>query len=152
MKLRKEPRDRYLSKNINEEFREQLTIGQKAADKIASFGGSWPFIFIFSFALFLWVFYQTIIAHNKGFDPYPYILLNLFLSCLAAIQAPVIMMSQNRQAHKDRLQADHDYEINLKAEQEIERIQEELDSIKQTQSLDVKKSLEEIKSLLGREH
>jgi len=150
MKIRKESRDRYLSKNINKEFGEQLTVGQKAADKIASFGGSWPFLFLFAFALFLWIFYQTIFAHNKGFDPYPYILLNLFLSCLAATQAPVIMMSQNRQAHKDRLQADHDYEINLKAEQEIEHIQAELDSIKQTQNLDVIKSLEEIKSLLSR--
>ena len=150
MKIRKESRDNYLSKNINKEFRKQLTIGQKAADKIASFGGSWPFLFLFAFALFLWIFYQTIVAHNKGFDPYPYILLNLFLSCLAAIQAPVIMMSQNRQAHKDRLQADHDYEINLKAEQEIEHIQAELDSIKQAQNLDVIKSLEEIKSLLSR--
>ncbi|GBE19159.1 hypothetical protein BMS3Abin16_01774 [archaeon BMS3Abin16] len=148
MKLRQKIHERYLARNVNKEFQEQLTLGQRMADKVASFGGSWTFISIFAVALFLWMFYQTIIAHNKGFDPYPYILLNLVLSCLAAIQAPVIMMSQNRQVKKDRLQADHDYEINLKAETEVEHIQEELDLIKKTLTLTVEKNLEEIGSLL----
>lgn len=148
MKLREKVYDKYLAKNVNKEFQEQLTLGQRMADKVASFGGSWTFIFIFILALFLWMFYQTIIAYNKGFDPYPYILLNLILSTLAAIQAPVIMMSQNRQAKKDRLQADHDFEINLKAEKEIEHMQEELDFIKKTLSLSVEKNIEEISSLL----
>ncbi len=92
--------------------------------------------------------YQTAIAHNKSFDPYPYIFLNLILSCLAAIQAPIILMNQNRQAQKDRLQADHDYEINLKAEKEIAHLQEELNLIKETQNSAMLKSLDEIKSLL----
>ncbi len=148
MKFLKKRQEKYLAKNVNKEFQEQLTLGQRMADKVASFGGSWTFIFIFTLALFLWMFYQTIIAYNKGFDPYPYILLNLILSSLAAIQAPVIMMSQKRQAKKDRLQADHDFEINLKAEKEIEHIQEELDLIKKTLTLTVEKNLEEISSLL----
>ena len=148
LKLRQKIHERYLARNVNKEFQEQLTLGQRMADKVASFGGSWTFISIFAVALFFWMFYQTIIAHNKGFDPYPYILLNLVLSCLAAIQAPVIMMSQNRQVKKDRLQADHDYEINLKAETEVEHIQEELDLIRKTLTLTVEKNLEEIGSLL----
>jgi len=149
MKFREKTGKKYLARNINKKFREQLTLGQRVADKVASFGGSWPFIIIFMISLFLWMIYQTIIAHNKGFDPYPYILLNLILSCLAAMQAPIIMMSQNRQVQKDRLQADHDYEINLKAELEIEHIQEELDSMKENQDLKIIKNLEEIKSLLA---
>jgi uncharacterized membrane protein len=121
---------KHKTKNINKEFNEQLTLGQKLADKIASFGGSWPFLILFALFLAIWILHQTLIVRNKGFDPYPFILLNLILSCLAAIQAPIIMMSQNRHAQKDRLQADHDYEINLKAEIEIEEIQATLDEIK----------------------
>lgn len=138
----------YLAKNINEQFSEQLTIGQRLADKVATFGGSWPFISIFALCLFVWMFYQTIITHNKSFDPYPYILLNLMLSCLAAVQAPIIMMSQNRLAAKDRLQADHDYEVNLKAEVEIEHIQDELESIRRKQEQQIMQDLREVKSLL----
>ncbi len=140
----------YISKNINNELGEQLTVGQRVADRVASFGGSWPFIALFMISLFAWMFFQTLVARNRGFDPYPYIFLNLILSCLAAIQAPVIMMSQNRHSQRDRLQADHDYEINLKAEREIERIQKELDTVKQHQELDIAKSLEEIRSLLSK--
>jgi len=148
MKLGRKNRDEYLAKNINKEFREQVTLGQRVADKVASFGGSWPFIFIFIFVLSVWMFYQIIVAHNKGFDPYPFILLNLVLSSLAAIQAPIIMMSQNRYAQKDRLRADHDYEINLKAEKEIEHVQKELDLIKENQNQRMIIEIEEIKALL----
>lgn len=116
-----------IAKNINEEFFGQLTIGQKVADKVAQFGGSWPFIIIFFFVLLVWVGVNVSLFRNKGFDPYPFILLNLFLSMLAAIQAPIIMMSQNRQSHKDRLMADYDYQLNKKAEEEIEELHKKLD-------------------------
>jgi len=149
MKIGKHDYGKYLSRNVNKEFSEQLTFGQQVADNVASFGGSWPFIFIFLFAISFWTFFQTIIAHNKGFDPYPYILLNLILSCLAAIQAPVIIMSQNRQAQKDRIRADNDFEINLKAEKEIEHVQEELDAIREGQNLNILKSLDEVKASLA---
>jgi uncharacterized membrane protein len=123
----------HISRNINREFDETLTFGQRIADKVAAFGGSWTFIIIFTLILLSWVILNSyILAHrNEAFDPYPYILLNLFLSMLAAIQAPVIMMSQNRQAAKDRLDAAHDYEVNLKAELEILRLHEKLDELRE---------------------
>ncbi|PKK84011.1 MAG: hypothetical protein CVT49_06185 [candidate division Zixibacteria bacterium HGW-Zixibacteria-1] len=108
-----------LSKDVNEEFNKELTLGRKWADKVASFGGSWNFISIFAAVLFIWILINSIVLLARPFDPYPFILLNLVLSCLAAIQAPVIMMSQNRQEAKDRLRAEHDYQVNLKAEIEI---------------------------------
>jgi uncharacterized membrane protein len=107
--------------------------GQRAADAVARFGGSWTFILLFAFVLCGWVLLNSVLlARNggKGFDPYPYILLNLFLSMLASIQAPVILMSQNRQGEKDRLSARNDYEINLKAELEIMALHEKLDALK----------------------
>ena len=103
------------------------TAGELLADKVASFGGSWKFIIIFFSFLLAWVVINFWWLHNKGFDPYPFILLNLFLSCIAAIQAPVIMMSQNRQEAKDRNRAEHDYKINLKAEVEIRLLHEKVD-------------------------
>src|SRR5688500_2681169 len=103
------------------------TGGELLADKVASFGGSWKFIIIFFSFLLAWVVINFWWLHNKGFDPYPFILLNLFLSCIAAIQAPVIMMSQNRQEAKDRNRAEHDYKINLKAEVEIRLLHEKVD-------------------------
>ena len=98
-----------------------MTFGQKMADKVASFGGSWLFISIFMGVMVVWIILNSFVLINldRTFDPYPYILLNLVLSMLAAIQAPIILMSQNRQAYKDRLSAEHDYEVNLKAELEI---------------------------------
>ena len=90
-----------------------LTFGQKIADKVAAFGGSWTFILSFCFFLFLWIIINVFWFHNQGFDPYPYILLNLILSCIAALQAPIIMMSQNRQEEKDRARSKSDYMINL---------------------------------------
>ena len=118
-----------ITKNLNVEYEQQLTFGQRLADKIADFGGSWPFIGIFCIVLVLWMLANSITFVTKPFDPYPYIFLNLILSCLAAIQAPVIMMSQNRQEERDRIQAEHDYRINLKAELEIRHLHEKLDHL-----------------------
>ncbi|RWX01446.1 DUF1003 domain-containing protein [Flavobacterium cerinum] len=106
-----------------------LTIGQRIADKVASFGGSWTFIILFISFLLLWIAANIFILANKGFDPYPFILLNLILSCVAALQAPVIMMSQNRQGEKDREKAQNDYMVNLKSELEIRMLHEKLDHL-----------------------
>jgi uncharacterized membrane protein len=118
-----------LSKNVNTEFDEQLTFGDRMADKLADFGGSWRFISIFVAVLLGWIAINAVVLIAKPFDPYPFILLNLVLSCLAAIQAPVIMMSQNRQEAKDRLRAQHDYLVNLKAELEIRHLHEKIDHL-----------------------
>jgi uncharacterized membrane protein len=117
------------SRNINKEFESRLTLGERMADRLADFGGSWTFISIFMVMLVVWMAINTWVLLRKPFDPYPYILLNLVLSCLAAIQAPVILMSQNRQEAKDRLHSEHDYEINLKAEIEIRKLHEKLDHL-----------------------
>ena len=105
------------------------TFGQKIADKVAAFGGSWKFIILFGFFILMWITANIYLLLNKGFDPYPFILLNLILSCLAALQAPVIMMSQNRQEEKDRERAKKDYMINLKSELEIRMLHEKLDHL-----------------------
>ena len=118
-----------LSENINDEYDQSLTFGERLADKLADFGGSWRFIGIFSGVLFLWMVINSSLLIWKPFDPYPFIFLNLILSCLAAIQAPVIMMSQNRQEARDRLQAEHDYRVNLKAELEIRHLHEKMDHL-----------------------
>ena len=107
----------------------KFTIGQRLADKIASFGGSWKFIIIFAVFILIWITSNIIFLVNKGFDPYPFILLNLILSCLAALQAPVIMMSQNRQEEKDRERGKQDYMINLKSELEIRMLHEKIDHL-----------------------
>ena len=108
---------------------EKSTPGERIADKVASFGGSWKFIILFMSILFLWMMVNAWWLRNKAFDPYPFILLNLVLSCVAALQAPVIMMSQNRQEAKDRQRAENDYKVNLKAEVEIRMLHEKLDHI-----------------------
>ncbi len=118
-----------VSRNINIEHDKSYTFGERLADKVASFGGSWTFLILFSAVIMGWVVVNSVMLAS-GFDPYPYILLNLFLSMLASIQAPVILMSQNRQAAKDRLAAAHDYEVNLKAEIEIMALHEKLDEIR----------------------
>ncbi len=118
-----------LSKNINIEFDKKLTFGERLADRIADFGGSWNFIVIFGGVLLLWVAVNSMILIWRPFDPYPFIFLNLVLSCLAAIQAPVILMSQNRQESRDRLRSEHDYLINLKAELEIRHLHEKIDHL-----------------------
>jgi uncharacterized membrane protein len=119
----------FLTSNLNEEFVSKLTLGEFLADRIATFGGSWRFITVFGSVLVVWVLINTIALAAKPFDPYPFILLNLILSCLAAIQAPVIMMSQNRQESKDRMRSEHDYRINLKAELEIRHLHEKVDHL-----------------------
>lgn len=118
-----------LTKNMNDEYDRHLSVGEKLSDKIADFGGSWRFIIIFGVILVLWVALNSATIFWKPYDPYPYIFLNLILSCLAAIQAPIIMMSQNRQETKDRMQAEHDYRVNLKAELEIRSLHEKLDHL-----------------------
>ncbi len=107
----------------------KATFGQKIADKVASFGGSWTFIISFGIFILLWICLNIIWLANKAYDPYPFILLNLILSCLAALQAPVIMMSQNRQEEKDRARSKKDYMINLKSELEIRMLHEKLDHL-----------------------
>jgi uncharacterized membrane protein len=119
----------HVSRNVNVELQESMTLGQRVADKVATFGGSWTFIGIFGLVMLVWVILNTAALLAHPFDPYPYILLNLFLSMVAAIQAPVIMMSQNRQAAKDRLQADQDYQVNLKAELEVAQLHRKLDRL-----------------------
>ncbi len=106
---------------------EMLTRGQKLSDKIARFGGSWMFIILFSVVLFIWIIINSLLPAGKQFDPFPFILMNLVLSCIAAFQAPVIMMSQNRQEEKDRQRAQNDYMINLKAELEIRSLHQKID-------------------------
>jgi len=126
---------RRISRNINRSIDENTSFGERLADKVATFGGSWTFIGSFGLGLLLWIGGNSILlifGHNT-FDPYPFIFLNLILSMLAAIQAPVIMMSQNRQAAKDRAAADHDYEVNLKAELEILQLHDKLDDMRQNQ-------------------
>ncbi len=125
----------HISRNALKEHQEKLTTGQRLADRVASFGGSWPFIALFMAVLVSWIIMNTFILSgwHRTFDPYPYILLNLVLSMLAAIQAPVIMMSQNRHSEKDRIDAEHDYEVNLKAELEIMSLHQKLDTLRQEQ-------------------
>jgi uncharacterized membrane protein len=118
-----------VSRNPNLEEEERLTFGQRIADRVASFGGSWTFIIIFGVILAVWVFINSAALFSKHFDPYPYILLNLFLSMIASVQAPVIMMSQNRLSAKDRLKSDLDYEVNLKAELEVAHLHRKVDHI-----------------------
>lgn len=118
-----------LSENIEPDLEEKLTFGQKMADKIASFGGSWRFITLFAVFVILWMSINVFATVFKVFDPYPFILLNLILSSIAALQAPIIMMSQNRQEQKDRIRSEHDYKINLKAELEIKLLHEKIDHL-----------------------
>ena len=125
---------------------EKYTLGQRAADAIAKFAGSWAFIFAFTGVLILWMVINTILASN-AFDPYPFILLNLVLSCVAAIQAPLIMMSQNRQEEKDRRRAENDYKVNLKTEIMIEDMHNKLNRILSQQE----KILAYIKAQEGKE-
>jgi uncharacterized membrane protein len=121
-----------VSKNVDVIAREQLTFGERVSDRLADIAGSWRFIFTFALVLGVWVLLNTAaLVHH--WDKYPYILLNLFLSMLAAIQAPVIMMSQNRQEDRDRIRGEHDYEVNLKAELEIQNLHQKLDELREKQ-------------------
>jgi len=125
--------DRKVSIDINAKKDDEYTFGQKAADKMAGFAGSWPFIIIFFVILICWIALNLFMM-TKAFDPYPFILLNLLLSCLASIQAPLIMMSQNRQEQKDRLRAENDYKVNLKTEIIIEDLHHKMDHIMKEQA------------------
>ena len=118
-----------LAENIDAEYAGRRTFGERLSDHLAAFGGSWRFIVIFFVLLTLWMAFNIVAAQREVFDPYPFILLNLVLSCLAAIQAPIIMMSQNRQEAKDRLRSENDYRVNLKAELEIRHLHEKIDHI-----------------------
>ena len=112
------------------QLKQKLTLGQKIADKVTTFGGSWTFIISFLSFLIIWIIVNGWVLTRKPFDPFPFILLNLFLSCLAAVQAPIILMSQNRQAERDRINAKYDYQVNRKAERAIEIIIKNLNFVK----------------------
>ncbi len=126
---------RQISRDITQDEANSATFGQQAADAVARFGGSWTFIMLFSTVLICWVILNSyiLVNYSEVFDPYPYILLNLFLSMLAAIQAPIILMSQNRQSEKDRFDSAHDYEVNLKSELEIMLLHEKIDLLREHQ-------------------
>ena len=132
-----------------EDQEEPLTLGQRWADHIASFGGSWTFILLFFGVILGWILLNVAVLRRPGFDPYPFILLNLLLSCLAALQAPVIMMSQNRQEEKDRERAKKDYMINLKAELELRVMHEKLDHLTQQQAQATQHLSEVLESVLA---
>jgi len=137
--------------NTNDMFRDARSLGERLADRIAAFGGSWTFIIEFAVVLVAWMALNTFVLarRNDQFDPYPYILLNLVLSTLAALQAPVIMMSQNRQAAKDRLDAAQDYEVNLKAEIEIRALHEKMDELREKHWKDLVELQQQQLRLLG---
>ncbi len=122
-----------LSSDLSKQFQTGFTFGERLSDRIATFGGSWRFIILFGAVLLAWITLNAVFLLNRGFDPYPFILLNLILSCLAAIQAPIIMMSQNRAEARDRLRAENDYKVNLKAELEIRHLHEKIDHLLQKQ-------------------
>jgi len=135
------------TRNVNSEFEEQLTFGERLSDQVAAIGGSWGFIIGFGTVILGWVVLNSVVLLGYGgpFDPYPYIFLNLILSMVAAIQAPIIMMSQNRQADKDRLAAQLDYEVNLRAEIEIGSLH---DKLEQMRSTELRSILERIETAL----
>jgi len=118
-----------LSADISKQFEKKLTFGERLSDHIAEFGGSWKFLITFGAVLIGWIALNALVLFNRGFDPFPFILLNLILSCLAAVQAPIIMMSQNRAEARDRLRAENDYKVNLKAELEIRHLHEKIDHL-----------------------
>ena len=141
----------HIARNLAKDFVAPPSLGQRAADAVASFGGSWTFVGLFAAVMLVWVALNAylLVSRGKTFDPYPYILLNLFLSMLAAIQAPVILMSQNRQAEKDRISAEHDYEVNLKAELEIMLLHEKIDLLREKQWDELLRIQKEQLKLLG---
>ena len=116
-----------ITRNVEKDIDQKITFGQRLSDNIAKFGGSWKFIIFFMSFLIVWMIINVIFLTTRAFDPFPFILLNLILSCIAAIQAPVIMMSQNRQEEKDRMRSLHDYQVNLKAEVEIRLLHDKID-------------------------
>ncbi|MBL7793573.1 MAG: DUF1003 domain-containing protein [Saprospiraceae bacterium] len=128
---------------------EMITPGQKISDKVARFGGSWTFIIFFIIVLFLWILFNSLVIAGLKFDPYPFILMNLILSCIAALQAPIIMMSQNRQEEKDRKRAENDYLVNLKAEIEIRGLNQKVDLLLEEQIQTLNKIQEQQLAILA---
>lgn len=142
-----EKKKRKKVKNLTELYDENTTLGDRISDKLAAFAGSWTFIICFSLVLIFWVIINSVRWVFKPFDPYPFILMNLVLSCLAAFQAPVIMMSQNRQEEKDRIRAQHDYEVNERAESLIEDITKRLDRLEGTHKIILKNQEKILKNI-----
>jgi uncharacterized membrane protein len=140
-----------ISRDVNSAFDEKQTFGDRLADRVARFGGSWTFIVLFLGTLVAWAVLNSVVLawYSAAFDPYPYIFLNLMLSMLAALQAPVILMAQNRQATRDRLAAGHDYEVNLKAELEIMGLHEKLDRMRSQQLEELLRTQQEQLGLLA---
>ena len=124
---------KHMARNVLQEFDRSLSFGERLADRVAEVGGSWTFIVVFLLVMGGWMAVNTALLRHEAFDPYPYILLNLALSCLAALQAPIIMMSQNRQADSDRAQAKNDYEVNVRAELEILQVHEKINAMRETE-------------------
>jgi uncharacterized membrane protein len=122
-------RQETLAENVEAQFAQKRTLGERLSDGLATFGGSWSFLISFGVVLLVWIGLNVVYGVDRAFDPYPFILLNLVLSCVAAIQAPIIMMSQKRQETKDRLRSENDYKVNLKAELEIRHLHEKLDHL-----------------------
>lgn len=141
---------RPVSRDINESIADQASIGDRIADNMASVGGSWTFIISFLLFLLVWTTGNAFLLSRDAFDPYPFIFLNLVLSMVAALQAPIIMMSQNRQAARDRLDAAHDYEVNLKAEIEIMALHEKLDELRRREILSLQTDIAELSAHLKR--
>ncbi|OYQ39637.1 DUF1003 domain-containing protein [Flavobacterium aurantiibacter] len=125
--------EQLITENLLHPPREYLTQGQKISDKVARFGGSWSFIISFFVLLVVWILFNSLALTSERFDPYPFILMNLILSCIAALQAPIIMMSQNRQEEKDRQRSENDYLVNLKSELEIRSLHQKIDLIAEEQ-------------------
>lgn len=138
------------SKNVNEEIEERLTFGEHLADRIAEFGGSWSFISLFAVFLALWMILNTVQMWLKPFDEFPFIFLNLMLSCLAAVQAPLIMMSQNRAQKKDRLKAELDYQVNLKSELMLQQLHVKFDEMRANEIHDMHVTLDQITAMKKR--
>ncbi|MCO5164526.1 MAG: DUF1003 domain-containing protein [Mesorhizobium sp.] len=141
---------RPISRDVNEDLAGQASLGERIADAIARVGGSWTFIIAFLLFLLLWTTGNAYLLSREAFDPYPFIFLNLVLSMLAALQAPIIMMSQNRQAARDRLDAAHDYEVNLKAEIEILALHEKLDELRRREIVSLQTDIAELSAHLKR--
>ncbi|MDQ6437739.1 DUF1003 domain-containing protein [Mesorhizobium sp. LHD-90] len=141
---------RTISRDINAVHEHKMSTGERIADTIARVGGSWSFIISFLVFLAIWTVANTLLLAREAFDPYPFIFLNLVLSMIAAIQAPVIMMSQNRQAERDRLDASHDYEVNLKAEIEIMALHEKFDDIRHQEILAMRDEIGTLRAVLER--
>lgn len=154
-KLKKEmAKDTYVITNLNDTVYGKRSIGQRLADAVAKFGGSWGFIIAFLIILIVWMTINVVHFLGVNFDPYPFILLNLFLSCVAAIQAPIIMMSQNRQAERDRFDSENDYKTNMKSEMEIRILHEKLDQLNEVKwphILDIQKMQIEVLSEIENE-